>query len=72
MRFVFFIPHLDSEGAARIQARIEAEIAELGKAFPCGLSIGYSVLDESDVDFERHFKIADEAMYSRKREKKLG
>lgn len=68
--FVFFIPNLDSEGAARVQARIEAEIAEIDTAFPYGLSIGYSVLEGSDADFERHFKIADEAMYRRKKDKK--
>lgn len=68
--FIFFIPNLDVTGAERIRSGIEADMAGLDKVYPCGLSIGYSVLEELDMDFEKHFTIADNEMYRHKKVKK--
>jgi len=68
--FIFFIPNLVPGGAERIKKGIEAEISTLKKNYHCGLSIGHSVLQEGDADFDRHFNIADEDMYRQKKSKK--
>lgn len=65
--FAFFISGLDEAGLLRVQKALVVEFAALDKEYPCSLSVGYSVIGEGDYDFEKHFSIADTAMYQQKR-----
>lgn len=67
--FVFFLSGLDEEGLHRVQEAIAMEMSALNKGYRCGISVGYSILEEGDRDFERHFSVADERMYRNKKEK---
>ena len=68
--FVFFLPCPDEASLQRVQKSLAAELSALKREYPCDISIGYSVLGEGDLDFDRHFKIADAAMYRQKKSKK--
>ncbi|HQF72723.1 MAG TPA: diguanylate cyclase [Treponemataceae bacterium] len=70
--FAFFIPGLDEAGIVRVQQALESELAALHKEFPCSLSVGYSVFEAGDSDFEKHFNRADKAMYAQKKQKNRG
>ncbi len=68
--FVFFLPCPDEASLLRVQQSLAAELSALRRDYPCDISLGHSVLEEGDSDFDRHFKIADAAMYRRKKQKK--
>ncbi len=68
--FALFLPGTDEAGSERVQKAAADELSALRMGFPCSLSIGCSIVGEGDVDFERHFKMADDDMYRKKHAKK--
>jgi diguanylate cyclase (GGDEF)-like protein len=68
--FALFLSGTDEEGVLRIRSAVDAEFAAQRKDYLCGLSIGYSVVGEGDFDLEKHFALADAAMYQQKQGKK--
>jgi diguanylate cyclase (GGDEF)-like protein len=68
--FAIFLSCPDEPGIQRVQKAVAAELSALRMPFPCSLSLGYSVIGEGDLDFNKHFKIADADMYRQKKMKK--
>ena len=68
--FVSFIPHCTETDAATIIKKIETLCTKQEKPWDVSVSVGFSIIENSDDDFTEHFTQADRDMYMHKQEHK--
>ena len=68
--FVAFIPHCTEADAETIVKKIETLCTKQKKSWKVSISVGFSMIENTNTDLMQHFTQADGAMYMHKQKHK--